>query len=171
MHFYTTKWVGPLQISTFPGVKLNIDFCDVHFYIIKWGDSVHVFTVSLCKVEHRFLRCALLQSKRGTFENGPLHFWPRTHYKVEDQFLRCPFLQSKRDTFENGPLQIYWSVCTKLTFEVILVRKSQAKPPDRPNNPTGGWTGTIYSLETRIRDRDRDRDQQNHSIVEYTNAL
>ena len=80
--------------------------------------------------------------------------------KVEDQFLRCAFLQSKRDTFEHQPLQIYWSVCTKRTFEVILVRKSQAKPPDRPNNPTGGWTGTIYSLETRIRDRERERERE-----------
>ena len=133
--------------------------------------------MSWCKIEHLFLRCPVLQSKRATCENQLLYFSPQTHYKVEYQFLRCALLQSERGTFDNQPLQIYWNVCTKRTFEVILVRKSQANPPDRPNNPTGGWTGTIYSLETRISgrgrdgDRDRDRDQQNHSIAEYTHAL
>ena len=35
---YTTKWLGPLQLSPFRGVKLNIDFCDVHFYTTKWPE-------------------------------------------------------------------------------------------------------------------------------------
>ena len=78
----------------------------------------HKFNVSLCKVEHRFLRCALLHKEV-------------TH-------------------FENEPVQIYCSVCTKMTFEVIFVRKSQAKPPDWVNNPTGGWTRTVYSFDRGI---------------------
>ena len=74
VHFYTTKWPGPLQLSPFPGVKLNIDFCDVHVYTIKWGYSVRVFTASWCKIEHRFFRCAFLHLRVARVFFDPLQF-------------------------------------------------------------------------------------------------
>ena len=94
VHFYTTKWPGPLQLSPFPGVKLSIEVCDVHFYTIKWGYSVRVFTVSWCKIEHRLLRCALLHHKVARVIFDPLQFSTFPGVKLNIDFCDVQFYKT-----------------------------------------------------------------------------
>ena len=97
----------PVTISTFPSVKLDIDF----------------------------LRCALLHHEVTHFENQPVIISTFPGVKLNIDFLRCALLHYKVANCENQPVQIYWSVCTKLTFEIIFVRKSQGGPPGPGEQP------------------------------------
>ena len=143
VHLYTTKWSDSAHVAPFSGVKMEIDFREAHIYTTKWGLPAHVAPFCGVKLKIDFCDVHFYTMKW----REPLHASSFYHYKVEERFLRCPLLHSKRTHFENGPLQICVSVCTKWTFEVILVRKSQAKPPDRPNIPTGGRTRTVFSFD------------------------
>ena len=82
----------PLQFSTFPGVKLNIDFCDVQFYkangallkrnrsIFRPGHTIKL-KISFCDVQFYKANGALLKRSRsrstGVFAQNGLSksFW------------------------------------------------------------------------------------------------